>query len=102
MEIKNNDLYKKHDQLIHLKKETYEKLYSRCINTIKLTSNAGELICIFEIPNFVFGSSYPIINVKSCATYIMEKLTRVNKNIRTTFFEPNIIFIDWRRKCDYD
>ena len=96
----NNDLYKKHDQLIKLKKETYEKLYNRCMSNIKLTSNAGELICFFEIPPFLFGSSYPIINIESCANYIMNKLTTTNSNIKTSFIEPNIIFIDWRREKD--
>ena len=102
MALNNNDLYKKHDQLIQLKKETYEKLYNRCVNNIKLTSNAGELICLFEIPSFLFGSSYPIINIESCANYIMNKLTTTNSNIKTSFIEPNIIFIDWRRKSDME
>lgn len=100
MALNNDDLYKKHDQLIQLKKETYEKLYKRCVNNIKLTSNAGELICLFEIPSFLFGSSYPIINIESCANYIMNKLTTTNKNVKTSFIEPNVIFIDWRREKD--
>ena len=102
MALNNDDLYKKHDQLVRLKKETYEKLYNRCKNIIKLTSDAGELICIFKIPEFVFGSSYPIINIISCANYIMNKLTKANKHIKTIFFEPNIILIDWRRESDMD
>jgi len=100
MTLRDADLYKKHDQLIALKKSTYEQLYQRCKNIIKLTSDTGELVCIFEIPEFLFGSSYPIINRKSCGNYIMNKLIAENKNIRTTFIEPNLIFIDWRRKCD--
>ena len=100
MALRNDDLYKKHDQLIRLKKETYEKLYTRCRNIIKLTSDAGELLCIFVIPEFVFGSSYPIIDIVPCANYIMDRLTKANKHIKTIFFEPNIIFIDWRRESD--
>ncbi|ANB50555.1 hypothetical protein [Powai lake megavirus] len=100
MNLGNDDLYQKHDQLINLKKETYEKLYQRCANIIKLTSKAGELICLFEIPSFLFGSSYPIINIKSCANYIINKLTESNNNIRVTFVEPNILLIDWRRPED--
>ncbi|AUV58387.1 hypothetical protein [Bandra megavirus] len=100
MNLGNDDLYQKHDQLINLKKETYEKLYQRCANIIKLTSKAGELICLFEIPSFLFGSSYPIINIKCCANYIINKLTESNNNICVTFVEPNILFIDWRRPED--
>lgn len=100
MSLKSNDLYGKHDQLISLKKSTYDKLYKKCENVIKLTANAGELICIFEIPQFLFGSSYPIINVPSCANYIMNKLVTANHNIKTSFIEPNLILIDWRRELD--
>lgn len=100
--INNSDLYKKHDRLIQLKKETYDKLLKRCQARIKLASDAGELICLFEIPNFLFGSSYPIINIKSCANYIINNLSKANKNIRSSFIEPNIIFIDWRREIDID
>lgn len=100
MELNNDELYKKHDQLVELKRETYEKLYNRCKNRIKLTSDAGELLCLFEIPSFMFGCSYPIINVRSCANYIMNKLYAANKHIKSAFIEPNILFIDWRRKSD--
>src|SRR5580698_5744315 len=100
MELKTADLYKKHDQLIELKKITYDRLYNRCKNIIKLTADAGELICLFEIPKFMFGSGYSIINVKACADYIMNKLMNSNKYIKTTFIDPNIIFIDWRRNID--
>lgn len=100
--LRNADLYGKHDQLIKLKRETYEKLYDRCRNKIKLTSDTGELLCFFEIPPYLFGSGYPVINVQSCANYIMNKLTQANKHINTTFIEPNIIFVDWRREKDMD
>lgn len=98
MELKNSELYKKHDKLIELKKQTYDKLYKRCCKMIKLAADTGELICLFKIPNFVFGSSYPLINIQSCANYIMNKLIKSNHNIKTTFIEPDLIFIDWRRE----
>jgi hypothetical protein len=98
MDLKEIDLYKKHDQLKNLKKSTYDKLLKSCIQRIKLAASTGELICIFEIPNLLFGSDFPLINVKCCANYIMNKLVKINKNINTIFIEPNIIFIDWRRE----
>jgi len=100
MDLQTADLYKKHDQLIDLKRQTYNQLYKRCLNTIKLTADAGELICLFEIPSFIFGSGYPIINIESCANYIMNKLAKSNNNIHTSFIDPNLIFIDWRRDDD--
>jgi hypothetical protein len=101
MDLKTSDLYQKHDQLIQLKKATYDKLYQRCVNSVKLTASSGELCCFFKIPQFLFGSSYPIINVNSCANYIMNKLVQSNEHIKTSFIEPDIIFIDWRREEDY-
>ncbi len=101
MDLNTSDLYKRHEQLMELKKQTYDKLYIRCLNTIKLTANTGELVCCFEIPSFLFGSEYPLINIESCANYIMNKLAKSNKNIRTVFVHPNIIFIDWRRDEDF-
>lgn len=100
MELKSKDLYKKHDQLVELKREAYEKQYQRCISSIKLTSNAGEMVYFFEVPKISFGVGYPMINVRSCASYIMNKLSE-NKNFRLEFVEPNIIFIDWRRNIDF-
>lgn len=102
MDLNNDDLYKKHDGLIELKRQTYEKLYDRCKNRIKLTSSAGELFCFFEIPSFLFGSAYPIINIISCANYIMNKLSQANKHIKSSFIEPNIILINWMRRSDIE
>lgn len=95
--LSSNDLYGKHDQLTNLKKQTYDKLYKRCVNIIKLTARTGELCCIFEVPSFVFGSEFPLINVSSCANYIMSKLTKTNKNIKTVFVPDNMILISWYR-----
>ena len=96
MSLKKDDLYKKHDQLSGLKKQTYDQIYTRCVNKIKLTADAGELVCFFEIPNFLWGSEYPIINIHACADYIIQKLSQL-KEIKTAFVEPNVLFIDWRR-----
>lgn len=100
MSLRTYDLYGKHDKLIEMKRNTYDKLHRRCENIIRLTSDTGKLMCVFEIPPFVFGSDYPLINVQSCANYIMNKLVESNSNIKTSFIEPNIIFIDWRRESD--
>jgi hypothetical protein len=98
MEIDDNFLYEKHDRLTELMRETYDRLYTRCVKTIKLASNSGELMCTFEIPPLLFGSGYPKVNVENCAEFIIKKLTNANKNISTAFVTPNLIYIDWRRK----
>ena len=97
-DINDNDLYNSHDKLSILKKKSYEDIYTRCVNTIKLTSKAGELMCIFQIPKFYINGSYPIIDIEKCASYVMAKLIMANKNINVTFHNPNILLIDWRKK----
>lgn len=98
MSLKTSDLYRRHDQLIELKRRTYEKIYEKCIKQIKLISNTGGLFCVYEIPAFIFGSEYPVINIPCCSNYIINKLNKYNPSIATTFIEPNFILIDWRKK----
>ena len=97
MALSNRQLYKKHDELKSLKIETYDKLKNRCVNLIAQSANMGEFMCIFEIPNYLFGSSFPMVDVATCAKYIMNKIIAENNNIKPTFCEPNFIIFDWRK-----
>ena len=97
MSLSNNDLYRKYDQLIKLKQETYEIVHKRCVNTIKNTSSLGKLSCIYEIPKYIVGGSYPLVNPEYCANYVINKILKDNTNIRCEFIKPNVIICDWRR-----
>lgn len=97
MNLTENDLYKTHDNFKKLKEETYERLYINCTNGILMTAKNGDFIYIFKIPSFLMGNGYPLINIPSCATYIMNKLTLNFKKMKVMFVNPNIILIDWRR-----
>jgi hypothetical protein len=100
MSISDRDLYKKHDTLVEFNKQTYEKIFQRCINEIKMASNTGELIYVFQIPQTLIGHGSLFVNIIPCANYIIYRMNQVNSNIRTTFIEPNLILFDWRRECD--
>lgn len=95
MALSDDDLYKTYDKFAKMKEETYNTLYNKCLSNIKATANTGDLFCFFKIPKYLFGSSYPNINIESCSNYIMTKLVRANKNIKTMFIDPNIILISW-------
>lgn len=97
MKIDNSDLYSSYDKVTELKLNTYKKLLAKCENTIKHAAKLGELMCIFTIPNFLFGTDYPIINIAACAQYIIHNITEANEHIKAEFIEPNLILIDWRR-----
>lgn len=94
--LRTVDLYKTHNKMVEMKRSAYDQIYQRCVNQIKMTADTGELICFFIVPKYLFGSNWPVINIRPCAEYIMSKLISSNRNIRTKFIEPNIIFIDWR------
>ena len=102
MAITNDDLYKGHEKLTTMKKETYEGIYRKCELLIKSTSKIGGLNCFYEIEDTSINFGYGQINKENCAAYIINKLQKSNSNIRAEFFEPNIIFIDWRRKEDIE
>jgi len=57
----------------------------------------GELLCIYEIPGFIFGNGYALVNIIECSEYIIGKFGTNNKHIRIQFIEPNMLFIDWRK-----
>lgn len=95
--LSDDDLYRNHHNLVELKKQTYDKLFERCVQSVKLASKIGELMCVYKVPSFVFGAPYPTINIEYCSKYIIKKLLRTNKHIKANFIEPDIIFIDWRR-----
>lgn len=100
MSLRSSDLYRQRDQLIELKRQTYEKIYVRCVNYIKMTAKTGALSCLYEIPEFVFGVPFSIIKQDKCANYIMNKLAASHKNIVTTYIHPGKLWIDWRRDTD--
>lgn len=97
MPLNKNDLYGQHDKIIALKTQTYEKIYNRCTNQIKIASKNGELICFFEIPSVLFGNGFPIINMKYCGQYLIDKFKDECPMLRIKFIDPNILFIDWRK-----
>lgn len=99
--LRDGDLYKNHDNIIKMKKDTYDRITRMLVNTIKRSAGIGELLCFFEIPCFIFGSGHPIVNVEYCANYVMNELHKLRKDIKTCFIPPNIILADWRRQDDY-
>lgn len=100
MSLSNDVLYKRRDEIVRQKRETYEKLFLKCKTIIRNASRVGSLSCCYEIPPFVLGASYPMIDVKTCGKYIISKITDENPNIRAFFSEPNIVYFDWRRVDD--
>jgi hypothetical protein len=102
MSLSDDVLYRRHDEIVRQKRETYEQLFVKCKNIIRNASRMGSLSCCYEIPPFVLGASHPLIDVKTCAKYIISATAKENPNIRVTFTQPNIVYFDWRRVADED
>lgn len=95
MQLTDEDLYNSHYTIKSMKKETYDKLYNQCITKIKLVSKKGLLYCTFKIPKLTFSSYYPKVSIPHATEYISLKLVESNENIKVTFLEPDVLFIQW-------
>lgn len=95
--LTSKDLYKRHDQLVQLKRKTYNEIYRQCTHKIKFAADMGEMITYFEIPHFMFCTGYAIVNIDACANYIINKFDTELPAVRATFHKPNILLLDWRR-----
>ena len=95
MELKNINLYKNRDKLKELENITYQNIYSKCVKLIEITCEKGFTKCQYEIPNFVIGEGYSIIEPVECAIYIRNRVRKENPTIKTKFINPNIIIFDW-------
>jgi hypothetical protein len=76
-----------------IKKESYEYILDKCYNFIKLMANQNKVDCIFEIPKFIYGKTFPSIDQEECAYYIIEELNK--NNFLYYFFPPDKIYISW-------
>lgn len=97
MEISDDELYGKYNQKIQQQIESYSIVYRNCVNAIKTTSKRGDLIHVFEIPSVLVERMFAKINVELCAEYIINQLKTTNKNIKSEFIAPNILFLDWSK-----
>lgn len=95
--LSDADLYQRHDTMRELKTETYEKIFRKCVNSIKACAKNGDLICSFPIPVYVLGTGYPRVDPVNCSVYLKERLLKENSNLKISFVSPNILFVDWRR-----
>lgn len=95
--LDDETLYGRYENLRRQKKQSYYRIYQRCLNTIRWFSRRGCLSCFYEIPEFLFGIPTPKITVEECAEYIIPLLHDSNPHLRVKFIPPNVLFIDWRK-----
>lgn len=94
LELTDDLLYSGHNAMINSRRQIYERIFKMCLENIKITSSMGELMCMFEIPPVY---DYVKINQSLCANYVMERLRKLNDNLKVELITANILMIDWRR-----
>jgi hypothetical protein len=100
MALSNKTLYGKFDKMKKSREATYDIIYKRCLRAIQNRSSVGYLDCEFEIPKIILGTSMPVINLDACSIYLIDKLTKLNSNLKITSITEDRLLIDWRREID--
>lgn len=95
MSLNDEDLYGKHNKLTKMRTEIYESIYKNCISRIKRVANTGVLFMFFTVPKVNTLHGFFLVDVNFAAEYIMTKLVKANKNIKTLFVKPDMILISW-------
>jgi hypothetical protein len=85
-------LQKKHNAKLKTKLEIYEKILNRIYNRIDIASNVDNTLCVFDIPEYIYG--FPIYNIPACADYLTRKL--IHNGFHVKFIKPNILYISWK------
>ena len=96
-QLNSKSLYKRHNEIIELRKKAYAAVYQKCINYIQYETDKGELICLFKVPSFIFGIG--AVDIPLCIEYIKQKINKdYNGIIRVDSpTGTDIIFCDWRK-----
>lgn len=90
--VKADKLIKEQKEREDKKKETFDKILLKIEKKIIMASSTNFYSAWYLVPEFIIG--LPMYNLKECIDYLEEKL--VKDGFKVTFYEPNIINIDWK------
>lgn len=89
-----NDLYEIDRKKEELRNKTYKKVLLLCHNKIKTVATNGTKYCWFETPEVIIG--LPHYNLIDVTIYIKNNL--IENGFEVDYYNPNILFISWKRK----
>lgn len=88
-----NNLYKYQEQREEVKREYYEQIMKKIHNRIENFAIRNETLCMYQIPEFVFG--IPLYNRMNCCRYIIDRLK--NEGFKVYYVEPYQLVINWAK-----
>tara|TARA_B100001123_G_scaffold445723_1_gene598067 strand:+ start:2433 stop:2816 length:384 start_codon:yes stop_codon:yes gene_type:complete len=86
------DIQNIYDKKQTKKQEYYNQIMVKIINLMKKSAEEGKNMCIYVIPNLIFGM--PIYNLDECMLYIISNLKQ--NGFECTYALPNIILVFWK------
>ena len=92
--VKADKLIKEQKEREDKKKDTFDKILLKIEKKIIISSSSNNYNAWYLVPEFIIG--LPMYNLKECIGYLEEKL--IKDGFKVTFYEPNIINIDWTPK----
>jgi hypothetical protein len=87
-----SSLNKEKDKKLLSTNDIYKIVLNKCVEKIVYTNrHTDKSFIIFEVPKILIG--YTSYNLKSCARYIMNELSKNGYIVQ--FIDPFYIYIDW-------
>ena len=92
--VKADKLIKQQKDREDKKNETFDKILLKIEKKIINASSANNYYTGYLVPEFIIG--LPLYNLKECVNYIKMKIEK--DGFKVEFYEPNLLFIDWKPK----
>lgn len=74
------------------RKETYKKMLEIILRNVESLAYEEKTKYLYEIPEHVLGET--AYDIKECGEYLVKRLKEY-KFKDVTFYEPNVIYIEW-------
>ena len=86
-----NDLYDSINNKNYKRMEKFDNILIQIHRRIKYHADLEQTFCLYNIPEFIFGT--PLYNVNDLKNYII--ITLKKNGFKILYFHPNTIFISW-------
>ena len=86
-----NDLYDSINNKNYKRMEKFDNILIQIHRRIKYHADLEQTFCLYNIPEFIFGT--PLYNINDLKKYIINTLKK--NGFKILYFHPNTIFISW-------
>lgn len=86
-----NEIHKSQKEKERRRLQIYDKILTRCLEKIKVSSSKEDTFCFFEMPEYIAGM--PLYNMTECLLYILNTLK--DKGFSARYVDPFLVYITW-------